>query len=56
MPLLSKDDLKKATKEAIKEWLDSQFMKFGKWSAAALASLTLVALIYFILKMNGWKN
>lgn len=47
-------EMKKATKEAIKEWLDQQFALFGKWSLAAIASLALAGLVYFILWVNGW--
>jgi len=50
------DDIKKAMKEALKEWLDGKFAAFGKWSAAGLAAAGLVALVYFILSINGWHK
>lgn len=50
------DVVKAAIKEAISEWLDEQFARFGKWSLASLAALGLAALIYFILTMNGWSK
>lgn len=49
------DEQKRLVKEAIKEWLDEQFARFGKWSLAALASLALAALVYFILSVSGWR-
>lgn len=54
MPNMSKDELKKITKDALKEWLDEKFIEFGKWSLGAIAAAGLVALTYFILRMDGW--
>ncbi len=51
---LTKDEVKAALKEAIKEWLDQQFIRFGKWSLAALASMALTLLLYASAKMSGW--
>ena len=48
--------IKSAAKDAIKEWLNEQFAKFGKWSMAALASAALAAVVYFILHMSGWQR
>ena len=48
--------MKLAVKEALKEWLDSKFVAFGKWSLASLAALGLAALVYFILRANGWQH
>jgi hypothetical protein len=50
-----REQVKEALKEAIKEWLDDKFLIFGKWSAAAVSAMIFSALIYFVLKMNGWK-
>lgn len=46
--------MKRVMKEALKEWLDSKFAAFGKWSLSTLAALALAALVWFILRMNGW--
>ncbi len=46
--------LKEAYREAMKEWLDEQFVKFGRWSFFAILSAGLAALVYFILTINGW--
>lgn len=51
-----RDLIKSAAKDAIKEWLDDQFAKFGKWSMAALASAALAGLVYFILNVSGWHR
>lgn len=46
---------KQIIKEALKEWLDEKFLAFGRWSAISFAALALYAVIYFILKTNGWS-
>jgi hypothetical protein len=52
---LTKQETKDALKSAIKEWLNEQFLAFGKFSFCAIASAGICALLYFILKMNGWS-
>ena len=47
---------KRVMKEAIKEWLDEQFTKVGKWTVAGFVSLLIAALVYLILLMNGWHK
>lgn len=47
---------KEAVKEALKEWLDAQFAKVGKWTVNGVVAAALVALVYFILVHNGWKQ
>lgn len=47
---------KRVMKEAIKEWLDEQFTKVGKWTAACFLSCLLAALAYLILWTNGWHK
>lgn len=51
---MTPDEIKAALKEGIKEWMDERFMIFGKWSMTALTSIIFVALIYFVLRMNGY--
>lgn len=53
---LSKNELKIVVKAAIKEWLDEQTLKFGKWSLRWLALAALGALVYFILLAQGWTH
>jgi hypothetical protein len=52
----NQDEMKAAVKQAIKEWLDSQFALFGRWSFYALCSIGLAALVHFALKMDGWHK
>lgn len=47
---------KRVMKEAIKEWLDEQFTKVGKWTAASFVALLLATLVYLILWANGWHK
>lgn len=51
---MTPDEIKAALKEGIKEWLNEQFTIFGKWSMTALTAVIFTALIYFVLKMNGY--
>lgn len=53
---MDKNDLKEATKQAIKEWLDERFNQFGRWTFNALAAAVGAAMLYFVLKMNGWNH
>lgn len=48
------DDMKDAIKEALHEWLDLKFMQFGKWTAGGFAVLVFGALVYVVLKAQGW--
>lgn len=54
--VMSKEDTKAALKEALKEWMDEKFAAFGRWSFYAIAAMGLTALVYFMLRMNGWKQ
>jgi hypothetical protein len=54
--VMNKEDLKAAYKEAVKEWLDSQFAEVGKWTVRTLLVAAIGAVIYFVLIMNGWKR
>lgn len=53
---MSKEDTKAAMKEALKEWMDEKFAVFGRWSFYSLSAMALTALVYFMLRMNGWKQ
>lgn len=56
MPEISRDDMKAAVKEAIKEWLDVQFAKFGRWSFYGICSLGLVGMLYLWMLSEGWRR
>lgn len=53
---LSKNELKIVVKTAIKEWLDEQALKFGKWSIRWIAVAAFGTLLYFILTAQGWTQ
>jgi hypothetical protein len=56
MPRIGDDEMKRLVKDALKEWLDEKFLMFGKWSVTAVSATALAALLYFMLKMNGWNR
>lgn len=37
---------KEIVKEALKEWLDDQFAKFGRWTLTGLLAMALVGAVY----------
>lgn len=47
--------MKKVMKEALKEWLDEQYAKFGRWSLTGIACMALVVVTYLALKFAGWS-
>ena len=49
------DEMKRIVKEALKEWLDSKYAEFGRWSFYTVAAAGLTAVVYFILRSNGWR-
>lgn len=49
-------DMKRIVKEAIREWLDEQFAKFGRWSLYTLLALATAAILYLSLTTNGWHK
>lgn len=54
MGQLTKEEAKAAMKEALNEWLDKQFARFGRWTAAGLFSTALAALAYAYSKTHGF--
>ena len=46
---------KDALKEALKEWMDEKFTTLGKWTLSTIAAAVLMAAIYLLLTINGWK-
>lgn len=53
---LQRREFKALVKEAIKEWLDEQTNKVGKWSLRIIVGLVLAALVYFVLTQHGWHK
>lgn len=58
MPLenLPEDEQKRIIKEALKEWLDSQFAAFGRWTFMGLLSILFAAAAYAWLWEHGWHK
>lgn len=52
---MTKDEMREAVKDGIRDFLDEKFRQFGKWSLGGLAAMGLAALIYVILTFNGWR-
>lgn len=52
---LSPDD-KEIFKQAIEEWLDKQFAKFGKWSLTAMFAAALAWAFYGWLSFQGFHK
>ena len=55
-PPLDREDVREGAKAAIREFLDEQFAKFGRWSFYGLASIVLCALVYWAASMHGWHK
>jgi hypothetical protein len=53
---LKRREFKTLVKEAIKEWLDEQSVKVGRWSARFIGLSVLGALAYFVLTTQGWHK
>lgn len=61
---MSDEDEKKvlvqAYKQAMREFLDEQkdgaYKTIGQWAFNSIATLVALAVLWFILKMNGWNH
>ena len=53
---LTKAEQKEVVKEAIQEWLDLQFVKFGKYSMVCAVSMAFAMLLYLYLAAHGVKG
>ena len=52
---MTPEQQKEAIKEALEEWLDKQFIAFGKWSLKGIVALALAGLVYFWASTQGWS-
>lgn len=43
-------------KEALKEWLDDQLMKFGRWSFMGVLAMAFAGLVYLFMQSQGWTH
>jgi hypothetical protein len=48
--------IRSAINEAVKEWLDSIFITFGRWSLTAIGAAVLVGMLYLALIGSGWRK
>lgn len=53
---LTQDEVKALLKEALKEWLDGQFARFGRWSATAVGALLLSGAVYTAVRTGMLLN
>lgn len=53
---LEKDERKEIVKEAIKEWMESQWAAFGKWTAKGIGAAAFSAGAYWWLTVHGWHK
>jgi hypothetical protein len=53
---LTKDEQKEVVKQAIQEWLDGQFARFGRYSLVAVVSALMAAVFYLYLAAHGFKG
>ena len=51
---MTPEEHKQAIKEALEEWLDKQFTKFGRWSLRSIGAIFLAALVYMWAASHGW--
>jgi hypothetical protein len=49
-------EAKRIIKEAIREWLDEQFTKFGRWSFYGILAAATTLILYMTLIVNGWHK
>jgi hypothetical protein len=56
MSEMTPDEQREVMKEAIEEWLDKQFAKFGKWSLSTIALAALAWMFYGWLNVQGWHK
>lgn len=47
--------IKEALQGALKDWLDSKFIQFGKWSLAGVAAMTFAMVVWFFFFSHGWR-
>ena len=52
----NREERKAIVAEAIDEWLDKQFVRVGKWTAAGLLAMFVAFLAYVSLLESGWHK
>jgi len=51
-----KDIVKEALKEGLREWLDEQFARVGRWTLTGIAAAGFFVLMWTWLSLHGWKG
>lgn len=51
---VDREERKVVIKEALNEWLNCQFARFGRWSARGLVAAVIVAVAYLFFVSHGW--
>lgn len=54
MSNLDEDRVKEALKEGLKEWLDEQYARVGRWTVGAFLTMLFSTLVWLILYKNGF--
>lgn len=54
--LMRDEETKRVIKEAIREWLDEQFTRVGKWTFYGLLAGIIAGAAYLALLAGGWHK
>ena len=49
---LTRQDIKEVMKEGLKEWLDQQFSRVGRWTCTAFSAIILAGVVYFAVSLG----
>ena len=53
---LTKEEVKQAIKDGIKDWMNERFAEFGKWSLGGICAAGLGILGWLLIISNGWHK
>ena len=53
---LTKDEIKQAMKDGIKDWMNERFTEFGKWSLGGILAAALGVLGWLLIVSTGWHK
>lgn len=53
---MNEEQVKKAVKEAVKEWLDDVYRSCGRWTLRALFAALVAGMVYMALTFGGWQK
>jgi hypothetical protein len=52
---ITKEEIEGALKTALREWLDEQFARIGRWTIGGVLSIILVGAVYIIVTYGSKK-